>query len=250
MSNLKAGRGSSVTRFVLGIFMLLTACTANASVLVWSSGNGGTTAGVASWIQAMGGFGTVDWYDGDTRSFAQLDAYDRVLYFSNSSTSGNIARGDVLADFADTGKRLVLSTFSWADQGGNTLEGRIVSDALSPFSYEGGSLYSNVTMTSNDGSAFFTGVNTLSGYYHDNVGLTASAVSLASWSDGESLLAIKGNVVGVNLFPDDSYGQVSGDNRQLFVNALGASVTAPEPASIALLGLGLIGLGFKRRQQL
>lgn len=242
-----------ILRFTAGLVtaaLILGASTASAtSVLVWSSGNSASsTANVAAWIQALGGFDTVDGINSDSLTFAQVNSYDSVLYYSNSSTSGNTGRGDVLADFADTGKRLVLATFAWANQGGNTLQGRIVSDELSPYFYEGSSLYSNVNMIYNDGSSFFTGVNSLSGFYHDNVGLTSGAASLAYWNDGESLLAVKNNVVGVNLFPDDNYGNLGGDYRQLFVNALGANVSVPEPLTALTLGLGLLGLSLTRRQ--
>lgn len=221
------------------------------SVLVWSSGNSQVrTEGVAAWVKSLGGFDSVVGVDSDSMTFAQLNAYDEVLYFSNSSSApNNVSRGNVLADFADTGKRLVVTTFSWANQGGNTLGGRFVSEAISPYAVDGSSLYSSVTMSSNDGSAFFTGVNTLSGLFHDDVALTAGAMSLATWSDGQSLLAVKNNVVGVNLFPDDSFGTLGGDYRQLFVNALGANIDGqvPEPSTLLLVAVGALALSRRRR---
>lgn len=259
-------RAKNMKRYLLRVFAAIfivalggISSVTQAGVLVWGSGSFGGAANVGSWIQSVGGFDTVDTVDtidSGTLDFEQLDAYESVLYFSNDSTGGNEARGDALADFADTGKRLVLATFSWANQSGNTLAGRLIDDLLSPYKFVGSSLYSTATMAANDGSDFFDGVNTLSGYFRDNVEVVAGATSLASWSDGVSLLARKNNVVGVNLFPDDNFGTVSGDYRNLFVNALiadgeadghnGGEATVPAPATLALLGLGLLVLRLRR----
>ena len=205
-----------------GVLLLLATPASAQDVLVWSTGNpGGDTPGVAAWLMASGEFASVTGIDQTNMTFAQLDSYDRVLFFTNSSSNSDPNNGNVIADFADTGKRLVVATFSWADQGGNTLQGRFITSQISPFVLQGGSLYSNQTMNWNDGDpALFTGVASIAGYYHDNVTLTPGAVQNATWTDGEPLVATKNNVVAVNLFPDDSYNQVSGDHRQLFVNAL------------------------------
>jgi len=193
-----------------------------ATALVWGTGNGGgSTGGVAAYIQSLGCFDTVSATDADFVPLTTLSTYDAVLYFSNSSGSQDpTAIGDVLADYAGLGRRLVLATFAWAEQGSNTLGGRIITDGISPLLAEGGSIYSNVTMASNDGSGYFVGVNSISGYFHDNVMLSAGALQRAAWSDGEPLLATKNNVVAIDLFPDGSWGLVSGDYQQLFANAM------------------------------
>jgi hypothetical protein len=192
------------------------------SALVWATGNGGAgTQGVAAYLLSHGCFDLVDAMDTDFVPLSTLTNYDAVLYFSNSSGSQDpTAIGNVLADYADTGRRLVVATFSWAEQGSNTLGGRLISDELSPFLAEGGSIYSFVNMSSNDGSGYFDGVTTVGGYFHDNVMLSTGAVLRASWNDGEPLLADKGNVVAVDLFPDDYWGNMSGDYQQLFANAM------------------------------
>lgn len=227
---------------LLGV--VLTSVGSAQNVLVWSTGNEfGDTAGVAAWLQSSGAFTSVTGINDDTgmtQSF--LNSFDRVLYFSNSGGNDPVATGNLLGGFAGTGKRLVIATFAWANQGSNTLQGSIVG--MMPFNAGNGSLYSNVTIGSTDGGPFWTGVSGINGFYHDDVTLVRGTLH-GTWSDNEPLLASYGEIVNVNLFPDDSWGQVSGDHRRLFVNALAAPV--PEPASLAAQGLGLLALRRRRR---
>lgn len=237
------------TKIVAAMALVALAGAANAeTVLVWSTGNdgvGGNTANVAAWLQASGRFTSVDATGSDYVDFNTLNSYDKVLYFSNTSgLQDPTAVGNVLADYADTGKRLVLATFAWADQGANTLGGRIMSDAISPFTITGSSIYSGVTIGSTDGSLFWGGVNSIDGFFHDNVGVAAGATLRGSWSDGSPLLATKSNVVAVNLFPEDAFGLVSGDYRQLFTNALDE---VPAPGTVG--ALSIFGLAALRRRR-
>lgn len=221
---------------------------ASSNVLVWSTGNSQSfTDNVAAWLYASGQFDSVTGIESvPTLSFNTLNSYDRILYYSNGSAGQDPdAIGDVLYQFSQTGKRLVLSTFAWANQGGNTLAGDIIDLQASPLLVEGSSLYSNVTMASNDGSALFTGVNSVGGYFHDDVKLSANGTQNATWSDNEPMVASNGNIIGVNLFPDDGYGNLSGDYRQLFVNALTDRVPAPGSGAV----LGLAGLCAARRRR-
>jgi hypothetical protein len=223
------------------------------TVLVWSSGNSdANTNAIASWIQASGRFTSVAGVNASSMMLATLLGYDEVLYFSNSSSGQNpVDIGNTLESYAETGRRLVLATFGWADQGGNTLGGGIMT-GLSPFQIAGGSLYTNSPMSWNDGSGFFTGVNTLTGYYRDNVSLSSGAILRGLWADGTPLMATKGNVVGVDLFPDDGYNNVTGDYRTLFINALSADMEAggvPEPATLLLGGSALLGLILSRQRK-
>ena len=221
------------TSLAIGLLALSLASSAMAyDVLVWATGNGsGSTQGVANYLLATGILTSVTASNNENLTLADLLNYDAVLFFTNSCGGDMNAIGDILADYADTGRRLVLATFVWANQGCNTLGGRIISDQISPFVFQGTSLYTNVTMQSNDGHPYFAGVNALSGYFHDDVMLVPGAVQHATWSDGEPLLADKGNVVAVNLFPDDSFGNIGGDYDILFANCLAHLVTAVEEAS-------------------
>ena len=222
---------STLQTLLLVLTLTLVALPAFASTaLVWATGNQGAgTAGVAAYIQRLGCFTQVDAVDADLVPLSTLQNYDAVLYFSNSSGSQDpTAIGNVLADYADTGKRLVLATFAWAEQGSNTLGGRLITQGIAPLLANGVSLYTPVTMAGNDGSCYFTGVNSVSGYYHDNVIASSGAVVHGTWSDGMPLLADKANVVGIDLFPDDYFGNIGGDYAQLFANAMCCG-TVPVP---------------------
>jgi hypothetical protein len=231
--------------------MLLAALLAGVSlraqtVLVWSMGNSsGGTQTVASWLSASGQFTSVTGIDSTTLTLTDLLNYNEVLFFSNSG--GDPLVGNVLADFADTGRRLVVATFAYANQNSNTLGGRFITDAITPVTFNASSLYTNATIGSTDGSALFTGVTSITGYYRDSVTPTLGATIHATWSDNRPMVVSKGNVIAITLFPDDTYGQVSGDYRNLFINAL--KVTAiPEPSSPALLVLGLGALAWLNRR--
>jgi hypothetical protein len=226
--------------------LLLTAARAQ-TVLVWSMGNSlSNTQTVATWLQATGKFTSVTAYEGTTLTLADLTNYQEILFFSNSGGDPNV--GNALADFADTGRRLVIATFAYANQGGNTLGGRIITDSISPVVLAGSSLYFDATIGTTDGSAFFTGVTSLTGYYRDSVTAAPGTVIRATWSDGHPLLVTKGNVVAITLFPDDTSGHLSGDYRVLFTNALTVGAI-PEPSTYVLLALGaaLVGIAYRRR---
>ena len=224
--------------------VLIPAVALADNVLVWSTGNTdfGDVAGVAAYLSDSGYFDSVTGINQDWAfTLPQLEQYDRVLYFSNESTSQDpVAIGNVLADYADTGRRLVVATFAWAwGQGNNTVGGRIMSDQICPFALGGGTLYHAVTMNWNDGSDYFWNVNTVSGFFHDDVSLVPGAVAHATWSDGRVLLADKNNVAAVDLFPDGFFDPPGGDYQMLFANAL----AVPEPTALSALVLaGLIGL--------
>jgi len=205
-------------------------------VLVWSTGNeDGSTQGVANYLVATGLIDSAVASQNLNLTLADLLNYDAVLFFTNGCAGDMVAIGDILADYADTGRRLVLATFAWADQGCNTLAGRIIADGLSPFIFEGPSLYLPVTMDWNDGHPFFGGVNSLSGYFHDDVTTVAGATLHATWNDGEPLLAERLNVVAVNLFPDDYWGSIGGDYDTLFANTLAWLVTGLEENSLSAI---------------
>ncbi len=219
---------------------LLAACMATSAlaqdVLVWSTGNeGGSTQGVADYLMATGLLDSAVPSQDLNLTLADLLNYDAVLFFTNGCAGDMVAIGDILADYADTGRRLVLATFAWADQGCNTLAGRIITDGISPFAFQGPSLYTSVVMDWNDGHPFFGGVASLSGFYHDDVAVVNGATLHGTWNDGEPLLAERLNVVAVNLFPDAYFGGIGGDYDILFANTLAWLTTGVAEASLSTI---------------
>jgi len=119
---------------------------------------------------------------------------------------------------------VILTTFCWANQGGNTIRGRLLDD-YSPFQISGFSLYSWADLgTYASGHPIFQGVSTLHAFMRDDVSLSTGAMLLATWDDGHLLVAEKGNVIAINTalhvpFPLHSGGW-TGDGWTLLHNTI------------------------------
>lgn len=190
-------------------------------------------------------------------TLGQLQQYDSVLVWGNCGPAAGL--GNVLADYADAGGRVVLSTFLGYFAQNGQFSGRINSQGYNPFTGGTQDAYHSVSLGSHDsGHALFDGVGNISATYFngDWLGVDAGATLVASWSNNRPFVGVNaaGNVLNVSLFPNVAqYGHASGDYRQLFRNALAyegqSSQAVPEPATWGLALVALLGAGAARRRK-
>ncbi len=185
-----------------------------------------TTSGsgnVANDLTSLGIFDSVTVLDG-SESLPTLQGYDAILVYTNSY--GNFATfGDRLADYLDAGGQMVAATFAYQGQPGGTEWGRLETGGYLPFENYSGN-YSNSSLGAFDaGHPIMSqpfAVSSVTGYYRDFVDLSSDAQLVASWADGRPFVAVDGGsgVVGITLFPNDYYGNLSGQYMELFGNSL------------------------------
>jgi len=129
--------------------------------------------------------------------------------------------GNVLADYADVGGKVILAVFHWTGDAPWTLGGRFMEQFYSPFINAGiGNHDSTASLGNYDAShLIMQGVVTASDLYRDYVNLDPGAYLVASWSDGEEFIAAKDNAVAINSYSGYNY-QWTGDMGIIFHNAV------------------------------
>ena len=178
-------------------------------------------------IAAEPGVTTVDYFDAEfaTPTLGQLQPYNIVVAFSDSTYSDPTGMGDVLADYADAGGIVVGFMFNWYGPPFD-LEGRWQTDGYSPFVDGVGSNFgTNCLGTYDMTHPLMQGISagSLCSNYWGTLALTPGAVSVAEFTDLNHLCAYQvhnGHTgVGINAYVGDLAPGWTGPFGTVVVNA-------------------------------
>jgi len=229
--------------FLLSAVALTVSLAAQAPTLrVALCGAASTTNTACQWtspqnaLLASGQFAVVDIINVTgtfgTPTLAQLQQYDALLCYTNSTPADNVAWGNVLADYVDAGGGVVVAVFANSTvTAGRNIDGRwqtgyeVISDRSGNASGANGMLGTVLVPA----HPVMAGVTTFTG---GSIGSRPSGTAIepgsriiAEWSDGRILVAEGANPRRIDLgfYPPDSTCSGSGwavGGDQLMVNAL------------------------------
>jgi hypothetical protein len=160
----------------------------------------------------------VDVMDGSSRvpSLAELSPYQSVIVVTSSAFGDPVGIGDVLADYVDAGGGVVLTLASFIS--GFEVRGRFLTGGYSPFNLGTGPIGSSQLGSFDASHPIMAGVTTASGDVLGAIQLAGGAELVASWMNGQPMVATKGRVAAVNVFVAFS-GYWAGDIPLILHNA-------------------------------
>ncbi len=220
----------TVSALINGSFSVSTEVTFGASLLLLAADIGDSAlTSLKTRMEATGAFTRVDIFNAytGTPTLAKLQEYSSVLFWTNYHLANKVTLGNNLADYFDSGGRVVIATFGYLSSSSwpnNNVAGRWLTDGYNLFAL-GGQAQSSASLGTvvEPSSPLMSGVSTLSANpFHYGTGAVANGgVVVAYWSNGRPLV-VRGTVNGRNrvdleLFPPSYW---TGDGVRLMQNAL------------------------------
>ncbi|MBM4459080.1 MAG: hypothetical protein FJ011_15180 [Chloroflexi bacterium] len=162
-----------------------------------------------------------------TPTLAQLQAHKVVVTSDNRYWSAGgidpVALGNVLADYVDGGGKVIVANYGY-DYAQWAIQGRFLDQDYGPFERATADLQNPVALGDFVAShPIMQGVTTLAEEaIHQDQTVASGAELVASWDDGTPLLAVKPDVVGLNLLLSLGNGDHNwtGDAPTLLYNAI------------------------------
>lgn len=195
-------------------------------------------------LQAYGDLGAVDIMDARTATptLGQLQAYDVVLTWSNYLYFDPVSLGNILADYIDSGGKVINLVFSVSIGSDHSIQGRFFNENYMAINTTLNSWGINSCLGSySSGHPIMAGIsNVCDDYRTSNTFLTPGSSEVASWADSELFIAEKDNLSAVTI---NAYVGIyylwTGDMPDILHNSILYLYSPPPPPSVPLTNWGI-----------
>ena len=154
-----------------------------------------------------------------TPTLPDIEGYDAVICWTNLVPLDPAALGDLLADYIDLGKGVIVCEGAFTVNWG--LQGRFMAE-YSPFTVSGDGFVQVSLGTYDPAHPLMTDVSAVTDYFVFDVGLTAYANCVAWWNNDWPFVAYNianNKAVGINACPGAS-ASWTGDLMQVILNSV------------------------------
>lgn len=174
-------------------------------------------------LLAFGDINPCDVFDARyaTPSITELQAYDVVITWSNYQYYDSAAIGDVLADYVDSGGKVINTLFSMGTHGWQ-MQGRFMAENYTAINGTYVSYNTRCLGTYNSLHPIMQGINNVCDFYTlAETYLTPGSTEVARWNNNELFVAVKDSLPVVSICGYVGYyAQWTGQMDELIHNAI------------------------------